>query len=100
MRPIVQSIPLLRKIRQANEHWFTPDNKRFFKDRSYYGYYGGTTGKSYLVQSTYAWTDMFGEKPRLHYRIHTLNQDTEEIGNLLDTEFKTLDDIKSWLREN
>jgi hypothetical protein len=97
---MVQSIPLLRKIRQANVEWFSPSNKRFFKDRSYYGYYGGKTGKSYLVRSTYAWTDMFGEKPRLHYRIDTLNQETEEIGELIDIEFKTLDDAREWLKDN
>ena len=100
MKPIVSSIPLLRKIREANEGWFSPSNKRFFNDRSYYGYYGGTTGKSYLVRSTYAWTDMFGQKPRLHYRINELNQETEKIGNLIDTEFETLEDVKEWLKLN
>lgn len=100
MRIIVQSIPLLRKIRQANKHWFSPSNKRLFGDISYMAFYGGKTGASYLVQKTNAWTDMFGGIPRLHYRIHTLNQETEEIGNLIDTEFKTLADVKNWLKEN
>lgn len=43
---------------------------------------------------------MFGEKPRLHYRIDTLNQETEEIGELIDIEFKTLDDAREWLKDN
>ena len=100
MRMMVQSIPLLRKIRQANENWFSPSNKRFFGDLSYMAFYGGKTGASYLVQKTNAWTDMLDRPKRLHYRIHTLNQTTEEIGKLLDDEFESLKDVKDWLREN
>jgi hypothetical protein len=97
---MVQSIPLLRKIRQANEHWFSPSNKRFFGDVNYMAFYGGKTGASYLVQKTNAWTDMLGRPKKLHYRIHELNQLSEEIGHLLDEEFETLADVKAWLREN
>ena len=100
MRPMVSSIPLLRKIREANEHWFTPANKRFFQDVNYFGYYGGKTGKSYLMQSTYHWSDMFDNPKKLCYVIHELNQETEEIGSLVDITFKTLTEAKEWLREN
>jgi hypothetical protein len=99
MRAIVSRPTLLRDIRENNPTWFSASNKRFFGDRSYYGYYGVATGEPYLVRSTYAWTDMLGGKRTLHYRINKLS-DKKEILDLVDDIFVTLDDVKKWLRNN
>ena len=60
--PIVKGESLIQQIKEYNPHWFTPENKRFFSDISYYGLYGKKSGLPYLVQYTNAWTDMFGGK--------------------------------------
>lgn len=97
---LTKNKPLLRVIREANPDWFSRGNKRFFGDVEYRGYYGKATGKAYLVRSTYAWSDMFGEPRRLHYKINNLNQDTLDIGPLIDEEFRDIFEVKAWLREH
>lgn len=97
---LTKSEPLLRQIKVANNKWFSRGNKRFFNDVSYRAYYGKKTGKAYLARSTYAWTDMFGSKPRLHWRINSINQDTLEIEPLIDLEFRDIFEVKAWLRDN
>jgi hypothetical protein len=87
---------LLRSIKANNDGWFTRANKRFFNDVAYMAYYSGE-GERFLVRSTYAWTDMFGAKPRLHYRVNPIG-DNFQIQPLIDTEFNSLDDVKMWLR--
>ncbi len=100
MNRLTKSEPLIRSIKQANPKWFERGNKRFFNDVSYRAYYGKTTGKAYLVRSTYAWSDMFGQPKRLHWRINNVNQETLEIENLLDDVFPDIFAVKHWLREN
>lgn len=100
MNRLVHSKPLLRQIKEAQPEWFSRGNKRFFGDVSYKGYYGKKTGKAYMVRSTYAWTDMFGEPRRLHWRINNLNQDTLKMEPLIDIEFPSLQAVKEWLKEN
>lgn len=97
---LTKSYPLLRAIKQANEGWFSRGNKRFFNDVEYRGYYGKKTGTAFLVRSTYAWTDMFDQPRRLHYRINNLNQDTLEIEPLIEEEFNDIFAVKAWLREH
>jgi len=97
---LTKSIPLLRQIKVAQPEWFSRGNKRFFGDVSYRAYYGKATGKAYLVRSTYAWTDMFDQPRRLHWRINEVNQETLEIEPLLDESFDDIFTIKAWLRNH
>lgn len=97
---LTKSAPLLRDIKMANQGWFSRGNKSFFNDVSYKAYYGKTTGKAYLARSTYAWTDMFDQPRRLHWRINNINQDTLEIESLIDKEFTDIFAVKAWLREH
>ena len=90
----------MRAIKESNEGWFSPQNKRFFNDISYRAYYGKATGKAYLVRSTYAWTDMLGEPRKLHWRVNNLNQDTLKIEPLIDDIFDDIFEVKAWLREH
>ena len=71
----------LAEVKAAQPEWFSRGNMRFFGDHSYMVRYGKVTGDAYLVRSTDAWTDMFGQPKRLHYRVNFLDQDTLEIGN-------------------
>lgn len=86
----------IQKVIEAQRGWFAWVNQKFFNDVSYDVRHSVVTGKPYLVRSTYAWTDMFGKARRLHWRINPLS-DELLIQPLIDTEFKTLDEVKQWL---
>lgn len=94
------SKPLLRVLRESNQQWFAKGNKQFFGDRQYWGYYGGASGNPYLLRSTYAWTDMFDQPRRLHYRINKVEPNTYEILDLIDDEFNTIELAKMWVKLN
>lgn len=88
----------LTKLKTTNKNWFTKDNRRFFHDLQYW-VKRGASGKSYLVRSTYAWTDMFGSTKRLHYRINPVT-DEGSILPLIDDEFATMESVERWLEIN
>ncbi len=87
----------LAAVRAKQPEWFSPQNKRVFGDVSYRILHGKQTGRPYLVQTTYAWTDMFGKPKRLHYRVHELTDDLT-IGLLFDDEFASIQAVKDWLK--
>lgn len=87
---------VLHAIQDNNQKWFDPSNKRFFGDKEYFGYCDTETGDKYLVRSTYAWSDMFGQPPKLHYRINPIGENYE-IQPLLDNVFNTLEDVEAFL---
>ncbi len=90
----------LADVKRAQPKWFTPENKRFFNDVSYRVLHGKASHKPFLVRGTFAWTDMFGKPKRLHYRINPLDPDTIDIRPLVDQEFKDLEEVKDWLKDN
>ena len=89
----------LQDVVGANSRWFSGSSKRFFGDKSY-SIKVGTSGKVYLVRSTKAWTDTFNGIGKLHYRINNLDQTTLKIQPLIGDEFKTMDDVNKWLKQN
>ena len=90
----------LSDVKEAQPHWFTPENKRFFNDVSYKVLTGKASHKPFLVRATYAWTDMFGSPKRLHYRVNPLDPDTLKIQALIDQTFRDLEEVKDWLEDN
>ena len=97
---LTKSAYLLREIKMQNIAWFHPSNKRFFGDVYYRAYYGKKSGNPYLIRATYAWTDMFGQPRKLHYRINRVNPNTKEIEPLIEDTFKDIYEVKTWLRDN
>jgi hypothetical protein len=89
----------LAEVKAAQPEWFSRKNKKFFKDVSYRVLHSKKTGEPYLARSTYAWTDMFGKKPRLHWRLNPLDNNLI-IRPLIDDEFSDLWAVKRWLKEN
>ena len=85
----------LAQVQQANQGWFTPENKKFFGDQGY-RVNQGFSGTFYLVRRTYAWSDMFDQPRTLHYRLNVL--EGTEIRPLVDQAFLTLPEVKAWLR--
>jgi len=88
----------LEQVKKAQPKWFSVENKKFFHDVDYCILHG-KSNKPFLVRSTYAWTDMFGQKPRLHYRVNPLNE-MLQIEPLIDDEFADIDDVEEWLKDN
>ena len=88
----------MQEVRQANRTWFGDGNQEFFGDVSYQVLHG-ISGKSYLVRSTYAWSDMFGRKRKLHWRLNPIN-DVLKIGSLTDNVFSDLSEVEDWLEMN
>jgi len=89
----------LRDVKEANSGWFSLANKRFFNDVAYRVLHGKISKKPYLVRSTYAWSDMFGQEKKLHYRINIIKDDLE-IGSLTDDMFSSNQNVKDWLGRN
>jgi len=85
---------------KAQRGWFSSENKAFFGDKVYDVSKGGRSGKHYLVRLTQAWSDMFDGKPKDHFRVNELDQQTLKIGKLLDGIFPTQADLDTWLRAN
>jgi hypothetical protein len=89
---------MLRQLKTANTDWFSKGNKSFFQDREYFYFYSLKTGQPYLGRSTYKFSDMFGQPKKLSYCLNELEE--TKIGKLLDLEFETLNQVKSWLSNN
>ena len=85
---------------KAQRGWFSSENKAFFGDKVYDVGKGSTSGKHYLIRLTQAWTDMFDGKPKDHFRVNHLNQQTLTIGKLIDDIFPTQTELDTWLRAN
>jgi len=86
----------MTQVRYAQPEWFSRENKRFFGDVAYKVLHGKVSRKPYMVRSTYAWTDMFSQPRKIHYRGNRINDDLT-IGKLLDYTFSNLDEVKEWL---
>lgn len=78
----------LEDVKRANGLWFHYKSKEFCQDKDYWVKYGGTTGNPFLLRSTYMFSDMFGGKKEICYRINVIGTDLI-IGNLIDDVFKT-----------
>ena len=89
----------LSDVKEAQPKWFSGENKRFFGDLWYKVRQGKATKKNYLVRETDMWSDMLGGKKTYCYRINTIEEDLK-IGHLIDTVFKTEEEVNDWLKEN
>ena len=87
----------LTAVKQAQPGWFSPENKRFFGDLSYQIIYGGD-GRAYLVRKTNAWTDMFGARKKMHYRINYIDPVTLKIGDLIGPHLYSISDVREYLK--
>ena len=89
----------LNQVKHANKRWFAPDAVKFLGDVEYWILHSHSK-KAYLIRSTYAWSDMFSQAKRLHYRINAIDQSTLKVLSLVDNIFDNIQDAKQWLREN
>jgi hypothetical protein len=83
-------------LRQANTKWFSPANKHFFGDLEYRVLHGKSK-TPYLVRRTYAWSNMFADISKPHWRINPIGVDLS-ILSLHDEIFQSLGDVKQELK--
>jgi hypothetical protein len=88
---------LLTEIRSAQPSWFSAENKRFFGDVRYHAYRSKSTHEPYLVRETYGWSDMFGQTPRLTFRINAVDPETFQIRSMLDDVFSSLTQAREFV---
>ena len=93
----------LSQLKANQPEWFSRKNKRFFGDISYRVLHGKVSGEPFLVRSTYAWSDMFGQPKTVSWRINHITGEAiadRKIGDLVDEIFKTLSHAKQWSGRN
>lgn len=87
----------MEEVVNNNRQWFA--SSRFFNDLSYTLVFAAS-GRPYIRNETYAFTDMFGRYlSRKHYRLHPINNEIK-IDGLIDDIFDTVEACDKWLKEN
>ena len=89
-------IKTITDLRRLNQDYFSRANKIIFQDISYRLLTSRTKIK-YLVTHTYKWSDMFGDPKKPCYVLKPISIDGK-IGSLIDLEFKTLQQVKDYLK--
>lgn len=89
----------LNQVKIAQPKWFSSENKHFFNDIKYQ-VVQTVNGQVYLLRSTYAFTDMFGQPKKAHYRLNPINSETHKIELLIDTIFVNIFAVEEWLKNN
>ena len=84
-------------LRASNLRYFSKDNKRVFGDVDYRILHDKQR-QPYLVRSSYAFSDMFGNERTLGWYVNPISP-TLEIMPGLDQVFATLDQVKYTLAE-
>ncbi len=87
----------LSDVKLSQPDWFSRRNKKFFNDINYRVLHGKVSGKPFLVRSTYAWSDAFGQPQRMSWIINPLSDDLK-IQSMIDKHFGTLDNVKDHLK--
>lgn len=88
----------IERVYAANTTYFGRGNKAFFGDIDY-STIKSPKGVSYFVNYTNMWSDMGGNEKVPCYRLSTLDQITGKIGNLLIYTFKSIEEVKNYLKD-
>jgi len=91
-------IKTLTELRSLNNKWFLPSNKKFFGDLQYWLLSGKRSTNRYLVRKSDCWSDMFGNSKKYSFRINPISIDGI-IGQVMDEDFTTLEEVKQFLKE-
>ena len=89
-------IKTISDLKKLNQNYFSKANKIFCNDINYRLLTSKTKIK-YLVTHTCKWSDMFGETKKACYVLKPISIDGK-IGSLIDLEFKTLQQVKDYLK--
>ncbi len=89
-------IKTIQELKQANQSYFTPENKRFFQDINYKVLMGRKSKTRFLIQHTYQWSDMFDGIKKAVFVVRPITTD----GKILKTveTLKELNQVKQYMK--
>ena len=89
-------IKTIQELKQVNQSYFTPENKRFFNDINYKVLKGAKSKTRFLIQHTYQWSDMFDGIKKAVFVVKPITTD----GKILPTieTLKELNQIKQYMK--
>jgi len=89
-------IKTMQELKQVNQKYFTPGNKRFFNDINYKVLKGGKSKTRFLIQHTYQFSDMFDGIKKAVFVVKPITAD----GKILPTveTLKELNQVKQYLK--
>ena len=89
-------IKTMQELKQANQSYFTPENKRFFNDINYKVLTGGKSKTRFLIQHTYQFSDMFDGVKKAVFVVKPIAVD----GQILPTveTLKELNQVKQYMK--
>ena len=89
-------IKTFQELKQVNQSYFTPENKRFFNDINYKVLTGKKTKTRFLIQHTYQWSDMFDGVKKAVFVVKPITTE----GKILPTveTLKELNQVKQYMK--
>mgnify|MGYP003151221625 FL=1 len=89
-------IKTIQELKQVNQSYFTPENKRFFNDINYKVLKGAKSKTRFLIQHTYQWSDMFDGIKKAVFVVKPITTE----GKILPTveTLKELNQVKQYLK--
>jgi len=89
-------IKTINALKQANQSYFTPENKRFFNDINYKVLTGGKSKTRFLIQHTYQFSDMFDGVKKAVFVVKPISVE----GKILPTieTLKELNQVKQYIK--
>ena len=89
-------IKTIQELKQVNQKYFTPENKRFFNDINYKVLKGGKSKTRFLIQHTYQFSDMFDGIKKAVFVVKPITVD----GKILPTveTLKELNQVKQYMK--
>jgi len=86
----------IQELKQANQSYFTPENKRFFNDINYKVLTGGKSKTRFLIQHTYQFSDMFDGVKKAVFVVKPISIE----GKILPTveTLKELNQVKQYMK--
>ena len=86
----------IQELKQANQSYFTPENKRFFNDINYKVLTGGKSKTRFLIQHTYQFSDMFDGVKKAVFVVKPITVE----GKILPTveTLKELNQVKQYMK--
>ena len=89
-------IKTFQELKQVNQSYFTPENKRFFNDINYKVLTGGKSKTRFLIQHTYQFSDMFDGVKKAVFVVKPISVE----GKILPTieTLKELNQVKKYMK--
>ena len=89
-------IKTFKELKEVNQSYFTPENKRFFNDINYKVLKGGKSKTRFLIQHTYQFSDMFDGVKKAVFVVKPISIE----GKILPTveTLKELNQVKQYMK--